>query len=452
MASGGYVKIYSNDGTTLLFTSTNYYSVTNTIAITETGATLINETYTYSGSKKFLGLSKSVNATEPFFAVGYSGAIGDFTFYIVEGEVEEETPTEAISITYNGETIATLEEGQTATLNCNGKKMATNIVVKFDTAGTITYNGNETSVEAGQTATLVCGGKKAVTNIVIVASEESGEGTLTDLTGTTWQVNEGWIATAGYGTFKIEGMWDDYYIANVVYIGYGFNADDFSFYPNANTIYDNGAVSRENGNSFTWYITGGKDATNPDLIAWLQANATLQTVEEEVEEMVMITGGYQFYETIDLATFPKEKIMVNFKSGANNNTDFNCMFVEDEMLYYGDYEMAYFQSWYTNEHMRVDFGDTEQAVPKSFYDWLIANATQGSDTATLITFTIDGVEYQALEGMTYWEWCNSEYNVDGYMGGGYNSGGFAYIEGMTDDTVLEDGAEYTLAFMGGGYD
>lgn len=29
---------------------------------------------------------------------------------------------------------------------------------------------------------------------------------------------------------------------------------------------------------------------------------------------------------------------------------------------------------------------------------------------SLITFTVDGVEYQAKEGMTWGEWCNSEYD------------------------------------------
>lgn len=92
MAAGGYVKIYSNDGATLLFTSTNFYSVTDTMTVTETGVTLPNEAYTYSGDKKFLGLSNSANATEATKAVGFIDAIGSFTYYIVEGE-EEKTPT-----------------------------------------------------------------------------------------------------------------------------------------------------------------------------------------------------------------------------------------------------------------------------------------------------------------------------------------------------------------------
>lgn len=34
---------------------------------------------------------------------------------------------------------------------------------------------------------------------------------------------------------------------------------------------------------------------------------------------------------------------------------------------------------------------------------------------TLITFTIDGEEYQAEEGMTWGEWVESEYNTDGFV-------------------------------------
>lgn len=34
--------------------------------------------------------------------------------------------------------------------------------------------------------------------------------------------------------------------------------------------------------------------------------------------------------------------------------------------------------------------------------------------ATLINFTIDGTTYQAEEGMTWEQWCNSSYNTDGY--------------------------------------
>lgn len=109
MAAGGYVKIYSNDGATLLFTSTNYYFTADaTMTITETGVTLPDEAYTYSGQKKFLGLSTSSNATEAGYPVGDSGAIGSFTFYIVEGgeeqpEQPETTPTKKFTRLYIGD-------------------------------------------------------------------------------------------------------------------------------------------------------------------------------------------------------------------------------------------------------------------------------------------------------------------------------------------------------------
>jgi hypothetical protein len=33
----------------------------------------------------------------------------------------------------------------------------------------------------------------------------------------------------------------------------------------------------------------------------------------------------------------------------------------------------------------------------------------------LITFTVNGIEYQSEEGMTWKEWCNSEYNTAGFI-------------------------------------
>ena len=37
------------------------------------------------------------------------------------------------------------------------------------------------------------------------------------------------------------------------------------------------------------------------------------------------------------------------------------------------------------------------------------------DTDNLITFTIDGVTYQAEDGMTWTEWVNSKYNIDNFI-------------------------------------
>ena len=48
---------------------------------------------------------------------------------------------------------------------------------------------------------------------------------------------------------------------------------------------------------------------------------------------------------------------------------------------------------------------------------LVLNA---DGTVATISFTIDGTEYKALEGMTWGEWVESEYNTGGFYVGGYS--------------------------------
>lgn len=76
----------------------------------------------------------------------------------------------ATEITYNGVT-SELDGGKTATLECNGKKMKSDIVITFGSNGSITYNGIQTDVETGKTATLQCAGKKMMGDLVIVTAE-----------------------------------------------------------------------------------------------------------------------------------------------------------------------------------------------------------------------------------------------------------------------------------------
>lgn len=71
-------------------------------------------------------------------------------------------------ITYNG-TTTSLEEGKTATMSCNGKVMASDIVIAFTEAGSVTYNGKITNVEAGKTSTMSCNGKRMESDVVIGA-------------------------------------------------------------------------------------------------------------------------------------------------------------------------------------------------------------------------------------------------------------------------------------------
>ena len=46
------------------------------------------------------------------------------------------------------------------------------------------------------------------------------------------------------------------------------------------------------------------------------------------------------------------------------------------------------------------------------------NSVHYNKSVVLITFTIDGDEFQAEEGMTWSEWLNSSYNINGFIIGG----------------------------------
>lgn len=125
MAVNHYFEIFSNDGSTTLFTSANTVNGDTIITVTETGLTIGTETYSYSGTKKFVGVSFSENSTSPDLAIGESFDGNTAYVYIVE----EALATNGVTIEYNGSTIASLESGQTATLACSGKKMKSDIVV-----------------------------------------------------------------------------------------------------------------------------------------------------------------------------------------------------------------------------------------------------------------------------------------------------------------------------------
>lgn len=94
MPTVSYTNIYSNDGSTVLFTSSQQYTPDGSAnaTVTETGVTFPSETYTYSGNKKFLGISSSANATTPTYAIGDTFILGaTSSLYIVEEETKEYT-------------------------------------------------------------------------------------------------------------------------------------------------------------------------------------------------------------------------------------------------------------------------------------------------------------------------------------------------------------------------
>lgn len=105
---------------------------------------------------------------------------------------------------------------------------------------------------------------------------------ITDLTNTTWNVKADWTVSAGYGQFSINYT-TDYMSLRGTFIGFGYvhtsdDGDTWYWKPTANKI-NNAYDTVSSGTAFTIVITGGTDATNTNLISWLETNAT-QVVED----------------------------------------------------------------------------------------------------------------------------------------------------------------------------
>ena len=110
---------------------------------------------------------------------------------------------------------------------------------------------------------------------------------ITDLSNTTWYVPSGWEVTPGLGIFDVTGTVTGNFFQygslltvdfDGVGIGYTYNA--YGYYEASTNIsircssLYRGLSKKEYPILFTF--TGGTDATNADLIAWLYANGELQ--------------------------------------------------------------------------------------------------------------------------------------------------------------------------------
>ena len=110
-----------------------------------------------------------------------------------------------------------------------------------------------------------------------------------DLTDTTWTVNAGWEAEAGYGQFLIRGS--SSLAPDLLGVDIGYDVDGADYIPTANLISCNASPSVDNTTGLEFNITGGTDIKNPKLIAWLSKYGELQ-VEEEGEAPPDDLTGY----------------------------------------------------------------------------------------------------------------------------------------------------------------
>lgn len=159
------------------------------------------------------------------------------------------------------------------------------------------------------------------------------------------------------------------------------------------------------GETFRLITFDGTENVSQEFYEWLVENA-----QPQIE-----AGAYIFKETITYV----EWSMFEFYSNGNSENP-----LYDEMADYGgdnrlEYVLAgsgnrtytnvaydYDLNTWRNEGYRTIKVPTAQTVNKESYDWFVEN--------TLITFTIEGTQYQAERDMTWGEWVESEYNTGGY--------------------------------------
>jgi hypothetical protein len=188
---------------------------------------------------------------------------------------------------------------------------------------------------------------------------------ITDLTNTTWIVPAGWSAKHNYGIFSVDYNYEYGTTSGsqtTLRIGFDNGSGD-----NGDNIIGFGTKSIYPATAFTITITGGVDATNSALISWLETYSEKPTPTDAV---------IVEYNNAVIATLTEGKVTLSCKD----------------------------KQMHTNVVITVpEFGGEE------ILEWDGSYTIGGG--VELISFTIEGVNYQAEDGMTWAEWIESEYNT-----------------------------------------
>lgn len=294
---------------------------------------------------------------------------------------------------------------------------------------------------------------------------------ITNLTGTKWYFNTNPDVSMMIGA-PLE-LYFTSNNTNYTRIRYGKDGPErfitYSIGTSATLVYQ--ATTWEDEAYRTIEITGGSDATNSTLITWLKQNAQLWSVSlKPVRYFIKKTGseitdltGTTWYFNETLTNMPSDSTIVYALNYTTNNDSSTSLTLTAARLLYNpsnsgpvDYDGYVFINgmglpcgWGKCNDLTSAFtsipayrtitvtGGTD-ATNTDLIAWIQANATLISggqtgtylqpvvllqkveeevvETPTLITFTItppngSPVECQAEEGMTWYEWTNSEYNT-----------------------------------------
>lgn len=124
--------------------------------------------------------------------------------------------------------------------------------------------------------------------------------------------------------------------------------------------------------------------------------------------MATIKGKWLFDEYIAYTSYITFVENVTFTSNGKTFNSINSTYYESSGKYYIDYdETEVFdgkvESWTNEAYRTVDFGETEQTISDTFYNWLTANATQQTEEelpTEYATITYNGETFTLTAGQT----------------------------------------------------
>ncbi|MBR6689627.1 MAG: hypothetical protein IKL68_06400 [Clostridia bacterium] len=166
------------------------------------------------------------------------------------------------------------------------------------------------------------------------------------------------------------------------------------------------ATVSASGNTATITMKSAGTAVITATYGSTSASCTV-VVTENTPATYEISGQWVFNETLNLPT-------TKITQKVTYTVDYEYYDIEINKLYLSFYNQEIYYShnsgWEGDELRYIDFGTTPQSVSEEFYNWFTANATEQE---SLITFNISGKIFSAINGMTWENWVNSSYNLNG---------------------------------------
>ena len=239
-----------------------------------------------------------------------------------------------------------------------------------------------------------------------LGNTEPVENEVTDLTGTTWTISAGWTSPNRDSSHY-------YYInGSVTYNGHTYEGLIYFRKSASNHLYfmlDGQSFYIQNEYDITFAITGGADATNPELIAWFESDGRLiktlkgvwllkenPDVSSSVTQYFDFTNRmYQNYGTSDVSGGPASYSDMYVRYNNQQNIMYTVRSWDGlEWLHYQLYVYNVETGWSSDAYRRVAFL-YEQEVNWAFYDWFTANATEITNEVALVEY--DGRSIGMLE-------------------------------------------------------